>query len=296
MTNIIIPRIFGGIGNQLFIYAAARRLAIVNKAELVLDDVSGFVWDHAYQRNYQLDHFNIPCRKASATERLEPFSRIRRYLKRHINQYRRFEHRHYIQQVGRDFDPRLLLIKPRGKLYIQGYWQSENYFKDVEPIIRLDLKICPPTDEINRCMADQLCKQTAVAVHVRFFDESLAHSMNNVPADYYTRAISKMEAQVPQAHYYIFSDQPELAKKLVSLPNERITLVFHNQGDENAFADLWLMSQCQHFVIANSTFSWWGAWLSDYPEKVIIAPNLRLENGYMTWGFKGLIPEDWHLV
>ena len=78
----IIPRIFGGLGNQLFCYAAARRLALVNHAELVIDDVSGFAFDEVYQRHYQLDHFNIPCRKATAAERLEPFSRVQRYLKR----------------------------------------------------------------------------------------------------------------------------------------------------------------------------------------------------------------------
>ena len=76
----LIPRITGGIGNQLFTYAAARRLALVNSLDLVIDHVSGFQFDIVYKRDYQLDHFNIPCRKASAIERMEPFSRIRRYI------------------------------------------------------------------------------------------------------------------------------------------------------------------------------------------------------------------------
>jgi hypothetical protein len=81
MGVIVFPRIFGGLGNQLFIYDATRRLALVNQAELILDDVSGFAYDTVYQRHYQLDHFNIPCRKATAMDRLEPFSRLRRLLK-----------------------------------------------------------------------------------------------------------------------------------------------------------------------------------------------------------------------
>jgi len=104
----IISRIFGGLGNQLFCYAAARRLALVNNAELVIDNVSGFMHDTDYQRQYQLDHFSIPCRKATSVELLEPFPRIRRYLKRRLNQRRPFAQRSYLVQEGIDFDPRLL--------------------------------------------------------------------------------------------------------------------------------------------------------------------------------------------
>ena len=144
----IITRIRGGIGNQLFCYAAARRLALVNNAELVIDDVSGFVRDHDYKRDYQLDHFSIPCRKATAGERLEPFSRVRCYLKRSFNRNRPFQERSYIQQEGIDFNSRLLKVDPCGTIYLEGYWQSEDYFKDVEGAIRADLEITPPTESL----------------------------------------------------------------------------------------------------------------------------------------------------
>ena len=86
MSNKIICRIVGGLGNQLFCYASARRLALVNNAQLVIDNVSGFTHDVAYRRQYQLDHFNIYSRKATLVERLEPFSRSRRFLRRGFNQ------------------------------------------------------------------------------------------------------------------------------------------------------------------------------------------------------------------
>src|SRR5680860_1301943 len=123
MPSYIVPRILGGLGNQPFSYAAARRLALVNNAELVIDNVSGFVRDHTYQRGYQLDHFSIPCRKATAFERLEPFSRARRYLKRRLSRRLPFEERGYIVQEGIEFDSRLLQVKPHGSVYLEGYWQ-----------------------------------------------------------------------------------------------------------------------------------------------------------------------------
>lgn len=291
--KIVIPRIVGGLGNQLFVYAAARRLALVNNAELVLDDVSGFVCDFDYQRHCQLNHFNISCRKATPAERLEPLSRLRRCLKRAINRLRPFEKRNYLQQEGADFDSRLLTIKPHGAVYLEGYWQSEKYFKDVEPVIREELRIIPPKDEINQEMAVRIRGYRAVALHVRYFDAPQEHGVNNAPGEYYARAIEKMETLVPGAHYFVFSDQPAAARARIPLPDERITLILHNQGDENAYADLWLISQCQHFIIANSTFSWWGAWLADHPGKQVIAPGFKIRDGKMAWGFEGLLPDEW---
>ena len=292
MTKII-PRIFGGLGNQLSCYAAARRLALVNHAELVIDNVSGFMNDHDYQRHYQLDHFNIPCRRATPAERLEPFHRVRRYLKRRWNQRLPFAQRTYLVQAGMDFDPCLLHFKPQGTVYLEGYWQSENYFKDVQTTIRQDLQIKPPTDAANLAMAEYIRGGTAVAVHVRFFDEPHASVINNAPDDYYSRAVETMELLAPASHYFIFSDQPDAARARIPLPDERVTLVSHNQGDEHAYADLWLMTQCQHFIIANSTFSWWGAWLAANPAKQVIAPGFEMRQGKTWWGFEGLLPIEW---
>ena len=224
---------------------------------------------------------------------MEPFSRVRRAFKRRLNLFSNFENRSYVSQKGMDFDRRLLGIRFKHSLYLEGYWQSENYFKDFESIIRDDLLIKPPVDSVNSRMAERIKKSTAVALHVRLFDNPQSGAINNASGDYYARAVAAIERRLPDAHYFIFSDQPEAARAIVPLPDARLTLVSHNQGDDNAYADLWLMTQCQHFIIANSTFSWWGAWLAAHPTKIVIAPGFESSDGVMSWGFEGLLPMEW---
>ena len=204
-----------------------------------------------------------------------------------------FAERRYLEQEGIDFDPRLLDFKVNRTVYLDGLWQSEDYFKDVEPTIREDLRIILPADPHNQAMAERIRGTQAVAVHVRWFDAPGAENLHNASMDYYHRAIALMNERVPNAHYFLFSDDPVAARACLPLPDTQITYVSHNRGDENAYADLWLMSQSQHFIIANSTFSWWGAWLGDNSSKIIMTPGFNKSKGIAFWGFKGLIPDQW---
>jgi hypothetical protein len=296
--SLVVVQIKGGLGNQLFCLAAARRLAIVNGAELAVDNVTGFRRDLDYRRRPQLDRFHLPLRIATPAERLEPFSRIRHALRRRANERIDLLRRNYIHQAGMDFEPRILLLRPTGNVYLNGYWQSERYFHDVEATIREDLRIVPPTDSRNIELASQMRECLSVAVHVRFFDQpasrdSDATDTNNAPSDYYRRALARMETIAPGAHYFIFSDDPDAARVRIDLPDSRCTLVAHNRGDENAYADLWLMTQCTHHIIANSTFSWWGAWLAERDGKQVLAPGFEMRHGKAWWGFDGLLPDRW---
>lgn len=102
-----------------------------------------------------------------------------------------------------------------------------------------------------------------------------------------------LSRNISNRHFFLFSDDPHTAKSLLSLPKSCLTCVSHNRGDDNAYADLWLMTQCRHFIIANSTFSWWGAWLADSGKKVIICPKQKSLTAMQGWGFSGLIPDTW---
>jgi hypothetical protein len=293
----VIVRIKGGLGNQLFQYAAARRLAIANQAELVIDPVTGFVRDHLYQQQYGLHNFAVAGRLATARERLEPLERYQRLIRKWRSQRQDFDRRRYLEQEGVDFDRRLLQRKVDRNLYLEGYWQSEMYFKDIESTIRQDLLITPPQDAENQRVANLIrnCDQP-VALHVRWFDKATTpagKAMNNVDELYYAKAIQLIEQKVESPTYFVFSDDVAAAQQRLPPFQHPVVFVSHNQQLEKAYADLWLMSQCHHFVSANSTFSWWGGWLANHPEKIVITPWIETAGTLTAWNVEGLIPDSW---
>ena len=292
----VVACIKGGIGNQLFSYAAARSLALKNNADLVIDAENGFKKDHDYKRTYQLDHFSIPCPRAKYFERFEPFPRLRKKFNRIYNQFFGFGKGVYIEQIGVDYEPRFLEIKLDGLVYVEGYWQSEKYFKDIETVIRNDLIIKAPKDLKNQSMAAKIRSVNAVAIHLRFFDMPGDGGVNNASKEYYINAIKKIEELEANVHYFLFSNEPDEILKVLDLKNVNYTIVNHNSADHLAYADLWLMSLCHHFIIANSTFSWWGAWLGGFSDKKVITPGFKMSQGKMWWGFDGLIPLGWILI
>jgi len=131
-----------------------------------------------------------------------------------------------------------------------------------------------------------------VAVHVRWFDVPSSAGAGNALEMYYRRAIAFVEERIETPYYFLFSDFPAAAREKLDLPVDRVTCVSHNKGDEGAYADLWLMSRCKHFITANSTFSWWGAWLGGSGPRTVVTPDLHT-SGKAAWGFPGLIPLGW---
>lgn len=292
MSSKLIVRLVGGLGNQMFGYAAARRLAHVNGAELVIDDRSGFSRDLVYRRRYALKPFRLSARLATNWERLLPFERPRRALLEATARRRPFAERRYIRQEGPAFESRLLDVRLRGTTLMEGVWPSEDYFKDIGDRIRREFAIESPADPRNREVALAIEGSQSVALHVRWFKADAANTASNLDIGYYHRATEAIRSRLDGAHFFVFSDRPEAAAEKLGLRGGSVTLVDHNTNDDAAHLDLWLMSKCRHAVIANSTFSWWGAWLGDAADRMVIAPDPERYPA-MGWSSERFLPDRW---
>jgi len=288
----IILRVKGGLGNQLFCYAAARSISIKNNAELIIDNISGFIRDVEYNRSYQLHHFNISGRTANYFERLEPFGRIRRKILCKLNDQRAFSQKTYLTDEKDDIFDELKNQGINCSVILDGYWQNELYFNDIKETIKEELSVIPPKDINNQNYAELISNKNSVAVHVRWYEKGIENSVNTLKLAYYKEAINYCEAYLEKPDYFLFSDDIVSAAKNIPFPEDRLTLVNINTSKEMAYADFLLMSKCKHFIIANSTFSWWAAWLGEQDATMILYPSESFQNSN-NWNFIKLVPKRW---
>jgi hypothetical protein len=292
----IIVVLKGGLGNQLFSYAAAKRLALVNSAELVINHIAGFRND-PYRREYGLHHFNIPQKLISPTAFVARSGKYTRFLLSRLLSPLPLERRIYIFDKKAGFDPRLYNLKVMGTVYLEGYCQSEKYFSDIEPTIREEYRIVTPHEPVNMAMASRIERTESVCVHARFLhgipagkDAHVSGACRSLGVAYFAKAMEIVGSKVPKPHFFIFSDLPDGIRDNIAT-DYPVTFVTQNEGDLKSYEDLWLMSLCKHFIISNSTFGWWGAWLSDNRGKIVIAPDPE------RWGVrhfsKSLILDKW---
>ena len=273
-------QIGGGLGNQLFQYATARRLALRNDVPLVIDHLSGFARDF-YKRRFLLDRFAIRGETIAArSSYASNWGRLRRRIRVRINQSRNFADRTYFQEDEKRFDPRMLDLLVTRPIYLEGYWQYEGYFSDIRETLCEELTLRTPHDAENLEMARRIGSVEAVCLHVRrlhgvpntrdakpVMDPSWKHYID---PSYFQKAVELLAQNVGSPHFFVFADYPDWAREHIRAPYP-IEFVTHN-GAERDYEDFWLMSQCRHFIVANSTFSWWAAWLSQNPHKIVIAP------------------------
>ncbi|WP_238147088.1 alpha-1,2-fucosyltransferase [Rhizorhabdus dicambivorans] len=291
----LVVRLSGGLGNQMFIYAVARRLAAVNDAELVVDDWSGFARDVVYGSKYALAPFSISARMANRSERLFPFERLRRYIKKRLARKAAFDKAKYIliQKAGA-FESQLLDRRLKGVTFIEGIRASEDYFKDIEDLIRQEYAFATPPEPADEPLLQLIAGVPSVAVHFRWFKTSETDNATNLDLGYYEKAFAYVESRIDAPHYFIFSDRPAEAAQALALHGRKFTVVDHASSASSMHRDLRLMSHCRHAIIANSTFSWWGAWLGESGDSVrlVVAPDPR-NYPEMGWSSEKLIPHRW---
>lgn len=290
----VIVQIKGGLGNQLFQYAAARRFAINNNVPLVLDHISVFKNDY-FKRNFLLDRFKVQCGYIKSGSSYTIFIRqLGRLIQKFIDRYRDLQHKtHIVEKDSSKVDPMMLNLQISGSVYMEGYWQHEEYFLDIRDQLCDELTLHTPHDKINLDCAKRIEACESVCLHVRRLHgvpqsadaKPMANqSEEHIDPDYYSKAVEILAQKVKSPHFFVFSDYPDWAKENIHVPYP-IEYITHNGQDD--CEDFWLMGQCKHFIVANSTFSWWAAWLGKNENKVVIAPKssigFRLQSTPPSW-------------
>jgi hypothetical protein len=269
----------GGLGNQLFIYAAAFSLAHRCAAKLLLDVSSGFRRDF-FRRKYALSNFGISAGILTPNRSLLASNPQWLWFRKTVNAVLPASRKAYL--TDREFPPaRFSAYVPRGCVYLDGHWESEKYFKDVRDIIMREFTVVTPHDSRNLAFAERIRSVNAVSVHVRGLRALPAGTLSPAsdPFDsldraYYEAAVTQIAKRVAAPYFFVFTDGVNVdAQSLTGGAASEV--VSHNVGGSADYEDLWLMTQCQHHVIANSTFSWWGAWLNPSLSKLVIAPRCR---------------------
>jgi Glycosyl transferase family 11 len=284
---VILLRLSGGLGNQLFQYAAGRQLADLHQSELVLDT-------HWYThipkldtpRTYELGHYPVRARETTVLESYWCRLHGGRISRRLPFLPRRWKH---FSEKGFSFDSAFLRLPD--ETYLDGYWQSYRYFEGVASLIRTELTPSLVMGANDRAIANLMNSTQSISIHVRRGDyvNNAASAQHGVCGlDYYHRAVNHLLDRVQPAHFFVFSDDPMWTRENLLLPADT-TYVEHNDAS-TAFQDLRLMSLCKHHIVANSSFSWWGAWLNSDPGKVVVCPKQWFADGRDT---SSLPPPDW---
>lgn len=290
---MIVMRLKGGLGNQMFQYALGRRLAIDHNTDLMLDTAS---YHYDRLRVYRLGVFNI---KASASDSL-PFvatdSRFK-YVNHILQKVKSLFGKPYqiIKEKGFPFDPTILDCSDQA--YLDGFWQSEQYFDSVAQIIRDDLQLKTPIAGELKTLAEQIkATPNSVSLHVRrgdYVSNPVTTAFHGVcGVDWYMQAADMMSERLVNPTFFVFSDDYEWAKANLNFQTNAVFIKPSPDGQE--CNDLHVMSLCQNNIIANSSFSWWGAWLNSNPNKIVIAPKVWFVGGPQDT--RDLIPNSWHRI
>ncbi|WP_324759649.1 alpha-1,2-fucosyltransferase [Haloarcula sp. GH36] len=278
----------------MFQYALGRRLALENNDQLLLD-LSWFEGDNPdgpniTDRSYTIENFDIAGERATMDDILDVIrfgkhglsvanSPLSAYFPAHVGRYL-----NYYVQLSREPDspdPNWAyraryhpdIVDINGDAYLNGFWQSYKYLIGVEETLRDDFTVTTPLLEESKDIVETIENNTTVSIHVRRGDyvRQGPGQGNALPVEYFKTAVDVISGHVDDPHYLVFSDDIEWSEWYLRHLSDQMTFVGHTDGTTD-YEDLRLMRSCDHQIMANSTFSWWGAWLNDNDEKIVIAP------------------------
>ncbi len=283
--------VYGGLGNQMFQYAFYMTLKAGRKN--ISLSLSHYL--HYWFRNFELtDAFNL---KLPYKTRLVVFflvhvkfvykqKIVRAFLRRLIN-YTEKRQLMYKEKKEFSYDPDVF---NQQNVMFSGTWQALKYFEPIAKEVRCAFEFKQPKDETNRQLAENIKQCNAVSLHVRrtdYLSKDWADSLFIFKdASYYTNAIKYITEKEPNACFFVFSDDMQWVKGNLNIPN---CTYIENNNKANGYYDMYLMSLCKHNIIANSTFSWWGAWLNNTVDKIVIMPEKWMNNNKC----EGIFPSSW---
>jgi len=296
---MIIVKISGGLGNQLFQYALAKAIEQKRGLEVKLDtSFFNLPAGSITPRKFLLDKFNISLKIAKR----EDFHKIgvpyptdktlkenlRRLIFKLIEFFKTKQNKKIIIDHNLNFNEATLNI-PDNR-YISGSWTNQKYFINIKNILQKEL--CPKftIGSATKKILDNIIKTNSVGIHIRRSDYlKYTHKFVILTEKYYDRAVQLIKEKESEPIFFIFSDDITYVKKnYANIFGD--TTVYVSGKNITDYEEFWLLSKCKHNIIANSTFSWWGAWLNNNSNKMIVAPNqYRTDNKDMS----GFIPSEW---
>ena len=290
---MIIVRVAGGLGNQMFQYAMYKSLE--KKGKLVKLDSKSFYETKKEHNGYELERiFDIKPNKPTK-EDLEKFDennistlfKIKRKLfgdKKFV-----YDTKEYV------FNKDVYKLK---NSYLNGYWQSIKYFEGIENDIKKDFRFKNQLDNKNLEILNEIENSNSISIHIRRGDYMSPENYNMygciATPTYYKKAIKVIEEKVENPTFFVFSNDMDWVKKNIQI-NSRVFYIDINSGN-GSYKDMQLMSNCKHNIIANSSFSWWGAWLNENKNKIVIAPKKWINREDVDSNKIELFCEGWTLL
>lgn len=302
---MIVIKIQGGLGNQMYQYAVGYCLAKRYNVPLGLDcSLMGDIKPNEAHtaRELELSVFiddlkiiNPAHIKLDVANKLTVFERIKdKFTGNKPLPY--YKKAYFYEQEQYVFDKNIFLIPQ--SCYLTGYFQNELYFAHLEQEIRTLFSFKTELDKQNKQMLQQIDKTESVSIHVRRGDYAKNKTINAIhgllTVDYYKKAIDYICKRVENPHFYIFSDDIDWCIQNLQFDQHQQTFISFNYPDKN-YEDMRLMSHCKHNIIANSSFSWWGAWLNANPVKLIVAPQKWLVKQALHQ-VSGFFPKHWKVI
>lgn len=288
---MIIVKLQGGFGNQMFQYAFGKCLATKHNTKLLLDTT--FFEKIKNNFDYTPRKYELNLLKISSELATEEDINFVKKNKRSYDFLRPYYRRPFIRERGIRFCPELLNVADHSLL--TGYWQTEKYFKNIESLIRKEFTF---RDDLKGDYYIQLQKEIetthSISLHFRrgdYVDNPKVNRQHGIcPPEYYRKALEYLIKKIDNPLFFVFSDDIGWIKKHFQIA---YPTVFVEKSDESQHSDFRLMSFCKHNIIANSSYSWWSAWLNENPEKTVIAPARWFADNKYQFQTNDLLPDSW---